>query len=73
MPAEPPALKIVGQSSFVDFGENDRDLVFGVCCHFWQAPSVFVCGGDRVTDRSLLNLALTVGIRIVIGQTEDRQ
>lgn len=34
MPADPPAVKIVGQSSFVDFGENDRDLVFAVCCHF---------------------------------------
>lgn len=32
MPADPPAVKIVGQSSFVDFGENDRDwcLVFAV-------------------------------------------
>lgn len=50
MPAEPPPVKIVGQSSFVDFGEN---LEFPV---IFDKPIVFVCDCDS-SDRSLLNLA----------------
>lgn len=71
MPAEPPVShQTVGQSSFVDFGENDRDLAFAV---IFDKPSVFVCDCDRVTDRSLLNLALACTVRIwsVIGLTQN--
>lgn len=65
MPAQPPPAKMVGQSSFVDFGENDRDLSFAV---IFDEPSVFVCDCDRATA---IALACTVGIWIVIGQIQN--
>lgn len=70
MPTEPPPVKIVGQSSFVDFGENDRYLSFAVIS---DKLSGFVCDCGGLTDRSILNTALacTVEIWIVIQRTQN--
>ena len=71
MPAKPP-VSVVGQSSFVDFGEKSKDLSFSV---IFDIPTVFLCACDRLIERSILNLApaCTVGIWFVIGELEPKK
>lgn len=65
LPAAPPAgSSAIGQSSFVDFGENDKNLLFIVIC---DTSSVLVNGCYRLTERSTVNLALGIWFVIRVG------